>query len=92
MMCVHDGLPVTTVLTEAEEKDLARPPGIRNQDLARVTGNEVSRIIMSQMVFDSEREKEVKERRGSSPFGCLVYDSEDEEGERFYFDHEPFSL
>jgi hypothetical protein len=69
MMCVHDGLPHAHALTDAEERDLVRPPGIRNEDLARASGEEASRIIISQMFFDGERQKEVEEeRRGSSRF------------------------
>lgn len=61
--------PRKPYMTEAEQKDAARPPGIRNADLAKVTNNEeASRIIMSQMFFDSEREKERRDREGHGRF------------------------
>ena len=69
MMLFFDNSVQAPALTEYQRKDLLRPAGIRNADLAKVTDNEeASRIIMSQNYFDWEREKERRRQESDGRF------------------------
>lgn len=84
MMLYHDNCVQAAPMTEAEERDARRPAGISNAAMAAETDPRVqSAIIMSQQIFDAEREEEERSRaRGSRfPFG-----SSSEDDEPFYLD------
>lgn len=63
MMCTYDGLPVAEPLTDEEEKDLSRPAGLRNADIAAIADHDTAaRAHLSQMFCDFDHsEPEVED-------------------------------